>query len=294
MTTKPAWVNKQDKDRYVALRGDPSKSCFTAWLHCLYHTWMIADTSKLNQGSRAIRTRLGLLYSHASIWVMTVILFAALVFCITTWKPIFLPLMLAGIAGQMTTEYNIHRYIFHLPPPKRQWAFNLLYLCHYGHHDFPTNPKLFFVPIWFMLPVLIAGFLIYWGIFAAFGLTAAFEMAVAFVFVGHVATFLGYEWYHMTAHLNIRKFGPERAVTRRHNIHHFKDFNHNYHVSWGGQIIDRVMGTEIDPDTRDHLSRSEFIRTLGMKPDDPRLIQARETFATKLNLTEQQLLNARR
>ena len=98
----------------------------------------------------------------------------------------------------------------------------------------------------------------------------------------------------MTAHLNIRKFMPEVAVTRRHNIHHFKDLGHNYHVSWGGQIIDRAMGTEIDPDTRDHLSRSEFIRTLGMKPDDPRLISARQTFAEKLGLTERQIKNAQR
>ena len=254
----------------------------------------LADTTSLSPATRAIGVRFRLLYSHLSIWIMSAILIAAMVYSISYWHWGLLPLMVAGVAGQMSTEYNIHRYIFHLPPPKNQTAFNLLYLCHYGHHDFPTNPKLFFVPIWFMLPVLIAGFLIYWGIFAALGFETAFVMAVAFVFVGHVVTFLGYEWYHMTAHLNIRKFMPEVAVTRRHNIHHFKDFGHNYHVSWGGQIIDRAMGTEIDPDTRDHLSRSEFIRTLGMKPDDPRLISARQTFAEKLGLTERQIKNAQR
>lgn len=255
---------------------------------------MIADTSVLTPTTRAISVRFRLLYGHASIWIMTGILLAAIWYCAAHWSNALILLMLAGVAGQMTTEYNIHRYIFHLPPPKNQRLFNLLYLCHYGHHDFPTNPKLFFVPIWFMLPVLMAGFFIYWGVFALLGFAAALPMAVAFVFVGHVATFLGYEWYHMTAHLNIRKFMPEVAVTRRHNIHHFKDFTSNYHVSWGGQIIDRAMGTEIDPDTRDRLSRSEFIRTLGMSPDDERLIAARETFAKKLGLSTRQLENAKR
>lgn len=254
----------------------------------------ITDTSTLSPTTRAIAVRFGLLYSHASIWIMTGVLIAALFFTELNWHPTLALLIIAGVGGQMTTEYNIHRYIFHLPPPKNQRLFNALYLCHYGHHDFPTNPKLFFVPIWFMLPVLIAGFLIYWGIFALLGFASALPMAVAFVFVGHVATFLGYEWYHMTAHLNIRKFAPEVAVTRRHNIHHFKNFAANFHVSWGGQIIDRAMGTEIDPDARDRLSRSEFIRTLGMEPNDPRLISARETYAGKLGLTQRQLENAQR
>lgn len=255
---------------------------------------MQVDTTALSATTRAFAVRFALLYSHASIWIMTGVLLAAIAFSMVHWHAALPLLAIAGIAGQMTTEYNIHRYIFHLNPPRNQRLFNLFYLCHYGHHDFPTNPKLFFVPIWFMLPVLAAGFLIYWGIFALLGFGMALPMAVAFVFVGHVATFLGYEWYHMTAHLNIRKFTPEVAVTRRHNIHHFKDFTHNFHVSWGGQIIDRAMGTEIDPDTRDRLSRTEFVRTLGMRPDDPRLISARQTYAKKLGLTKRQIENAKR
>lgn len=254
----------------------------------------LSEPTALSPATRAVAYRFRLLYSHFSIQMMTALLLAATAYSIAHWQVLFIPLIGAGIAGQMLTEYNIHRYIFHLPPPSSQRLFNMLYLCHYGHHDFPTNTKLFFVPIWFMLPILIAGFLIYWGIFALLGFASALQMAVAFVFVGHVLTFLGYEWYHMTAHLNIRKFAPEVAVTRRHNIHHFKDFTRMFHVSYGGQIIDRAMGTAIDPDTRERLSRTEFIRTLGMKPDDPRLIRARETYAAKLGLSTQQIQSARR
>ena len=259
----------------------------------LYVTGMI-DTTTLDTTSRAIATRFALLYSHASIWIMTGVLIAAIAFITPHWTILLTVLIIAGIGGQMLTEYNIHRFIFHLPPPQNQTAFNLLYLCHYGHHDFPTNPKLFFVPIWFMLPVLIGGFLIYWAIFATLGFSDALPMAVAFVFVGHVMTFLGYEWYHMTAHLNIRKFAAEVAVTRSHNMHHFKDFSKMFHVSYGGHIIDRAMGTEITPDHRDKLSRTEFIRTLGMEPHDPRLVAARDIYAVKLGLSEQQRRTAQR
>ena len=98
----------------------------------------------------------------------------------------------------------------------------------------------------------------------------------------------------MTAHLNIRKFDAEVAVTRNHNMHHFKDFSKMFHVSYGGHIIDRTMGTEITPDHRDKLSRTEFIRTLGMEPYDPRLVAARDIYAVKLGLSEQQRRTAQR
>ena len=51
-----------------------------------------------------------------------------------------------GVAAQLLNEYNIHRHLFHLPPPRRQWLFDLFYLAHYGHHDFPQAERLLFVP----------------------------------------------------------------------------------------------------------------------------------------------------
>ena len=78
------------------------------------------------------------------------------------------------------------------------------------------------------------------------------------------------------------------------------DTNTGFFRSSAGDCEDGVNGsrnqgynTEIDPDTRDKLARSEFIRTLGMKPDDHRLIAARSKFAKKLGLTERQIENAR-
>ena len=236
--------------------------------------------------------RLRIMLHHPSVAIMAavcVVSFAALAISGPGWAWALVPL---GIGAQMLTEYNLHRFVFHLPPPKRQWAFDLLYQAHYGHHDFPTNHPLFFVPIWVALPMLIGNTLLVWGIAALLGVSGAHWVAIAIVPAGGVAMFMVYEWYHMTAHLPVRKSVLGRRVTRLHNQHHFRDFSKWFHVSPGGEIIDRTMGTDIDTEALKQQQRMEFIRTLGMRPDDPRLIAARARFAPKYGLSAQDIAQA--
>ncbi|UWQ99747.1 sterol desaturase family protein [Rhodobacteraceae bacterium S2214] len=235
--------------------------------------------------------RLKIMFSHLSVVLMALAAAVGIVVLAGApwWVWLLVPL---GIGAQMLNEYNLHRYVFHLSPPKRQWAFDLLYQAHYGHHDFPTNHGLFFVPVWVALPVLAFNFGLVWGVAAIIGLPFAFEIAVAIVVVGGVLTFLGYEWFHMTSHLNIPKTRVERYVTTLHNQHHFRDFSKWFHVSPGGEVIDRAMGTAIDRDTLRSQQRIEFIRTLGLRPDDPRLVSARQRFAPKYGLTSAEVARA--
>lgn len=199
-----------------------------------------------------------------------------------------------GVAAQFLNEYSVHRFIFHLPPPRRQWAFDLLYQAHYGHHDFPTVHGLFFVPWWFALPMLGLHFVI---ASALGGLVApgwGWQIGAAVVLAGGVGTFLAYEWFHMTAHLTLPKTAVERHVTALHNQHHFRDFNRWFHVSPGGEVIDRALGTAIDRDALRAQQRAAFIRTLGMAPDDPRLIAARQRFGPRHGITPDQIARAAR
>ncbi|SDF95459.1 hypothetical protein [Sulfitobacter delicatus] len=83
-------------------------------------------------------------------------------------------------------------------------------------------------------------------------------------------------------------------MTRLHNQHHFRDFNKWFHVSPGGAIIDRAMGTDIDAEALKQQQRVAFIRTLGMQPDDSRLVAARAKFAPKYGLTEAEITRAAR
>jgi Fatty acid hydroxylase len=238
--------------------------------------------------------RLKLMFSHFSVVSMGIVALLGLVIMIVHapgWAWLLIPF---GVLAQMLNEYNLHRFVFHLPPPKQQWAFNLLYQAHYGHHDFPTNHGLFFVPPWVALPVLGFNFAAVWAIAALVGLPAAFDIAVAIVLVGGVLMFMAYEWFHMTAHLPVAKTRVERHVTTLHNQHHFRDFSKWFHVSPGGEVIDRAMHTAIDRDDLKNKQRAEFIRTLGMRPDDGRLVRARARFAGKYGLTEDEIARAAR
>lgn len=236
--------------------------------------------------------RLKLMMSHPGVAIMAVALVLSLC-SLAFWGPLWVWLLVPlGVLAQYLNEYNLHRYVFHLKPPRRQWAFDLLYRAHYGHHDFPTNHALFFVPIWVALPVLGVNFLGLWGIMALFGAQQAFWIALAVVPVGGVATFMMYEWFHMSAHLNVPKGPLARHVTKLHNQHHFRDFSKWFHVSPGGKIVDRAMGTDIDREALKKQQRIEFIRTLGMRPDDARLIAAREKFAGKYGLGADEIARA--
>ncbi|MGJ8616938.1 MAG: sterol desaturase family protein [Sulfitobacter sp.] len=237
-------------------------------------------------------TRLKIMFSHIGVALMGVacaVAFVGMTIAAPGWVWLLVPL---GVGAQMLNEYNLHRYVFHLKPPRRQWAFNLLYRAHYGHHDFPTNHGLFFVPVWVALPMLAFNFCLVWGVMTLLGVDAAFWIAVAIVPCGGVLTFMGYEWFHMTAHLNLPKTRIERHVSTLHNQHHFRDFSKWFHVSPGGQIIDRMMGTDIDREALKSQQRIEFIRTLGMAPDDPRLVSARARFATKYGLSQTEIARA--
>ncbi|WP_420003424.1 sterol desaturase family protein [Arenibacterium sp. LLYu02] len=226
-----------------------------------------------------------LLLSHPSVPVMLCAVALGIGILIAsgaTWQWGF---VLLGIGVQMLNEYSLHRYVFHLRPPRRQWAFDLLYQAHYGHHDFPTHPKLFFAPVWVVLPMLGVNLALVYGVLSILVPAQALVLTAAIVLVGGVSTFLGYEWFHMTAHLTLPKTRVEAHVTRLHNQHHFRDFSKWFHVSPGGEVIDRAMGTAIDRDALRQQQRVEFIRTLGLRPDDSRLVAARERFAERYDLS---------
>lgn len=239
-----------------------------------------------------IPSRLKIMLSHNSIPPM-LIAFAVGLYIVASYGPWWsIAVALLGVPLQMMNEYSLHRHIFHLPPPKDQWKFDILYKAHYGHHDFPTNIPLFFAPAWVSLPILVVNFVAVWILAKIFVPEYAVLIPAALVLVGGVGTFLTYEWFHMTAHLPVRKTWVERHVATLHAQHHFRDFSRWFHVSPGGLVIDKMMGTAIDRDELRSKQRIEFIKTLGLKPDDTRLISARHRFAGKYGLTLEEITQA--
>ncbi len=264
------------------------------WALGLANVSALAPHACLFENCSATMLRIITIITHHSIppvVLAMVVGFAVLV----AWAPWWVWLcVLMGIPAQMMNEYMLHRFAFHLPPPKQQWAFNLLYQAHYGHHDFPTNTKLFFAPVWVSVPMMILNFGLVWCLASLVAPVQALLISTAVVLVGGVATFLSYEWFHMTAHVNCPKKWVARHVTKLHNQHHFRDFSKWFHVSPGGEVIDRAMGTAIDQEQLKQQQRVEFIRTLGMRPDDHRLITARQRYAGQYGLTEAEIVQAAR
>ena len=238
--------------------------------------------------------RLRLLLRHVTIWGMIAAITVGCIIVARAGQPWLWALVLLGVPAQMLNEYNLHRHIFHLQPPRAQWAFDLLYRAHYGHHDFPTNRELIFAPDFVVFPVLVINFTLVWVILTLLGVPWAIAGASAVVLIGGAATFLVYEWFHTTAHDTCRKTAIERHVTTLHNQHHFRDFSKWFHVTAGGEVIDRLMGTAIDREALKSQSRIEFIRTLGLRPDDPRLLSARARFAGRYGLTADEIARAAR
>ena len=81
--------------------------------------------------------------------------------------------------------------------------------------------------------------MLFWAVLSLIWPALALQMTVIIVLVGGLAMFMGYEWFHMTAQLNLPKTWVERHVTTLHNQHHFRDFSKWFHVSPGGHVIDR-------------------------------------------------------
>ena len=171
--------------------------------------------------------RLLLMLSHRSILAILAGVALGVFIVAQSGLPWLWLLVFLGIPAQMLIEYNLHRYIFHLPPPRRQWQFDLLYRAHYGHHDFPSNRELIFAPEFVVFPVLGLNFVAVWAI-----------------------------------------------------------------LTLGGAIIDRLMGTAINREAMKTQQRFEIIRTLGMRPDDTRLIATRKRFTRRYDLNPDEISRA--
>ncbi|WP_289044108.1 sterol desaturase family protein [uncultured Aliiroseovarius sp.] len=237
----------------------------------------------------AILISMGSLHRLFPFWLAGV---AALVYWFSPW----LILAIAyGVFVQFVVEYAMHRFLFHREPPTDQGPFNDLYRSHIGHHEFPNDPEFFtggdhWYPVRFGLISFVVHGLILWP-FLGFG-TAVLAAYVA-LFVGSVSAFAFYEYCHTLAHVNVPKGWFGQRVTRSHLAHHFQDHQAIFHVSFGMGWIDHLFGTRHDPAIARERFDPDTIRSMGMDPEDLRLVTARKAFGiTKVprgKLTRQQV-----
>ena len=205
---------------------------------------------------------------------------AALVLTIVFWSPWLLLAIAYGVVLQFFVEYAMHRFLLHREPPTDQSPFNALYRSHIGHHEFPTNPEFFtgddhWYPVRFGAMSVLLHTLVLWPVL---GLGTAALVSYVALFLGSVSAFAFYEYCHTLAHLNVPKGWFGRRVTQSHLRHHFNDHETVFHVSFGMGWIDRLFGTPYDRDTARERFDPETILSMGMDPEDLRLVTARKAY----------------
>ena len=205
---------------------------------------------------------------------------AGLVLLVVNLSPLLMVAVVYGIVLQFMVEYVMHRFLLHREPPQDQGVFNALYRSHIGHHEFPGDPEFFtgndhWYPVRFGLLAVALHSLVLWPFV---GLVPALIWAAVALFVGSVSAFTFYEYCHTLAHLNISKGWFGQRVTRSHLAHHFQDHHATFHVSFGMGWIDRLFGTSHDPSVARQRYDRDTILSLGMDPEDLRLVTARKAW----------------
>ena len=185
-----------------------------------------------------------------------------------------------GVVLQFFVEYVMHRFLLHREPPQEQSTFNELYRSHIGHHEFPNDPEFFtggdhWYAFRFGLISVAIHTLALWPLF---GFTPALTWSCVALFVGSISAFTFYEFCHTLAHLKVPKGWFGERVTRSHLKHHFLDHEATFHVSFGMGWIDRLFGTPYDKEIARERFDRETILSMGMDPEDLRLVTARKAF----------------
>ncbi|UWQ95588.1 sterol desaturase family protein [Rhodobacteraceae bacterium M385] len=202
------------------------------------------------------------------------------------WTPWLLLALAYGVLVQFIVEYVLHRFVYHREPPADQGLFNDLYRTHIGHHEFPTDPEFFTGgDHWFAVRFGVASVALHTlALWPFVGFAPALLWASTALFVGSVSAFTFYEFCHTLAHLNVPKGWFGTRVTHSHLRHHFNDHESNFHVSFGMGWIDRLFGTPYDRDTAKTRFDRDTIMSLGMNPEDLRLVTARKAFGLPVHV----------
>ena len=138
--------------------------------------------------------------------------------------PLYLAMFVLGLFAWTFLEYVIHGFLSHI---FTTFATPL----HDEHHRDPH--AVFTVGAW--LPTAIASMVI----FGIFGLTPSTT-----VWLGIVAGFLSYEFFHYRIHFVRPICAMEDHLRTRHLAHHFRDPAQIFGVT--NRIWDRALGTEPD------------------------------------------------
>jgi sterol desaturase/sphingolipid hydroxylase (fatty acid hydroxylase superfamily) len=178
-------------------------------------------------------------FTFPDIIITSILFMISIFFTLIRWDGTKSSIALAaGMIVYAAGEYVIHRFLFHIKPPRSPILLKLLKRLHYDHHVDPANLHLLFLPVWYSLPMIALSGAI------AYLVTADLLAANSFV-TGVTGFLLYYEWTHYVAHRPVQPVSPwGRWMKRVHLWHHFKNEHFWYGVT--SPVFDVMLGTYRD------------------------------------------------
>jgi len=143
-----------------------------------------------------------------------------------------------GLVIFFLTEYVAHRFQLHAPPAPNEFAKKLQHRLHYDHHTEPNRLDLLFIPVWYLVPLLVLYGYVYFKIIGSWPIVQG-------LLLGNLAGLFYYEYVHFIAHVPVTPMTPwGRYMKKYHLWHHYKNENFWYGVT--NPFFDKVFGTYRD------------------------------------------------
>ena len=127
-----------------------------------------------------------------------------------------------GLAVWTSTEYIMHRFVFHYHPTS-EFGKKIHFIFHGVHHDYPRDKLRLVLPPSVSIPLATA----FYFLFESF-LSKQFLFAF---FPGFLLGYLIYDMLHYAMHHYNFKSGIMKKVKQHHMLHHYQDPNKGFGVS---------------------------------------------------------------
>lgn len=156
-------------------------------------------------------------------------------YTVHTPLPVFLGLVVAGIAIWTFTEYIMHRFVFH-QELKGKIGERIHFVFHGVHHDYPSDRLRLVMPPSVSIPLALGFFLLFNWLMPA-GYVYSF-------FPGFLAGYLVYDITHYAIHHFNFKGGIWKKIKQHHMLHHYSDPEKGYGVS--SKMWDMVFRSDFE------------------------------------------------
>ena len=127
-----------------------------------------------------------------------------------------------GLMVWTTTEYLLHRFIFHYHPSS-EFGKKIHFIFHGVHHDYPKDRKRLVLPPSASIPLATAFYFLFSLLFQPSQLYAFFS--------GFLLGYLIYDMLHYAMHHYNFKSGIMKKIKQHHMLHHYHDPEKGFGVS---------------------------------------------------------------